>query len=70
MSVARCTIDVDGVAPGVGFRPLVHGLARFGLAGFVRSQLAGLHSSSLARGTARFEIEGDGDVSVSHGSVR
>jgi hydrogenase maturation protein HypF len=47
---ARCAIDVEGLAQGVGFRPYVHGLARrLGLGGFICNQAGGVH----------IEIEGE-----------
>jgi hydrogenase maturation protein HypF len=50
MSVSRCTIDVDGLAQGVGFRPLVSQLARrFGLGGIMYNRVD----------CVRIEIEGE-----------
>lgn len=49
-SVRRCTIEIEGVVQGVGFRPHVYRTAvRHGLAGSVRNSLRG----------ALVEVEGD-----------
>src|SRR5262245_8634382 len=69
--VRRCTIAVDGIVQGVGFRPSVYRLAvSYGLAGSVRNSRAGVlidaegENASLDAFLRALEADAPGEVSV------